>query len=207
MFFASLVFDMFMRPIATRFVSALFYTMPIDIRLATIEDIPALQEMIRESVSVLSADYYSSKQIASGLSHVFGVDTQLILDGSYFLAEVNKQIAASGGWSKRKTLFGGDQSKSNRSDPLLDAATEAARIRAFYVHPRWSRRGIASLILKSCEDAARSAGFHQVELAATLPGVPFYLARGYQKAEEVAIETPDGESLPAFRMSKTLSHR
>jgi GNAT superfamily N-acetyltransferase len=198
---------MFMRPIATRFVSALFYTMPIDIRLATIEDIPALQEMIRESVSVLSADYYSSKQIASGLSHVFGVDTQLILDGSYFLAEVNKQIAGSGGWSKRKTLFGGDQSKSNRSDPLLDAATEAARIRAFYVHPRWSRRGIASLILKSCEDAARSAGFHQVELAATLPGVPFYLARGYQKAEEVAIETPDGETLPAFRMTKTLSHR
>jgi GNAT superfamily N-acetyltransferase len=198
---------MFMRPIATRFVSALFYTMPIDIRLATIEDIPALQEMICESVSVLSADYYSSKQIASGLSHVFGVDTQLILDGSYFLAEVNKQIAGSGGWSKRKTLFGGDQSKSNRSDPLLDAATEAARIRAFYVHPRWSRRGIASLILKSCEDAARSAGFHQVELAATLPGVPFYLARGYQKAEEVAIETPDGETLPAFRMTKTLSHR
>jgi N-acetylglutamate synthase-like GNAT family acetyltransferase len=179
--------------------------MNITIRVATIEDIPALQELIRESVGVLSAQYYSSKQIASGLSHVFGVDTQLILDRTYFLAEVEKQIVGSGGWSKRKTLFGGDQSKPDHGDPLLDPGKEAARIRAFYVHPQWSRKGVASLILKSCEDAARNAGFQHVELAATLPGVPFYLACGYTKAEEIAIETPDGESLPAFRMTKSLS--
>jgi predicted N-acetyltransferase YhbS len=181
--------------------------MTIEIRLATREDIPTLQQLIRESVSVLSARYYTSTQIASGLSHVFGVDTQLIVDGTYFVANVENRIVGSGGWSKRKTLFGGDQSKSDRIDPLLDPETEAARIRAFYVHPEWSRKGIGSRILKSCEDAARMAGFSRIELVATLPGEPLYLARGYQKAEAIQIETPDGESLPAFRMTKTLSHR
>jgi GNAT superfamily N-acetyltransferase len=178
--------------------------MIINIRLATLDDSPALQELIRESVSVLGTQYYTSKQIASGLTHVFGVDTQLIIDGTYFVAEVAKQIAGSGGWSKRKTLFGGDQSKLNRTDPLLDSGTESARIRAFYVHPRWSRKGIASRLLQSCEDAARRTGFKSVELVATLPGVPFYIARGYQTAEAVPIDTPDGESLPAFRMEKSL---
>ena len=177
--------------------------MVINMRLATLADIPSLQELIRESVNILGAQYYTSRQIASGLTHVFGVDTQLIVDGTYLVAEVEKQIAGSGGWSKRKTLFGGDQSKSDRTDPLLDAETESARIRAFFVHPRWSRKGIASRILQSCEDAARRAGFKSVELVATLPGVPFYLARGYQTANAIPIETPDGESLPAFRMEKS----
>ena len=178
--------------------------MSAQIRLAMMEDVPALGELIRESVSVLSAQYYTAKQIASALSHVFGVDTQLILDGTYFVAEVEKQIVGSGGWSKRKTLFGGDQSKSGQSDPLLDPATEPARIRAFYVHPGWSRKGIGSRILTSCEDAARKAGFKSIELVATLPGEPLYLARGYGKSAAIRIETPDGESLPAFRMEKSL---
>lgn len=187
--------------------------MNLHIRLATIADVPALQELIRASVSVLSQQYYTSKQISSALAHVFGVDTQLILDGTYFIAEVQSQVAGSGGWSKRKTLFGGDQAKADRVDPLvetsldalLDPATDAARIRAFYVHPRWSRKGIASLILKSCEQAAREAGFKRVELAATLPGEPFYLARGYEKGEEIWIETPNGQSFSTFRMTKTLA--
>jgi predicted N-acetyltransferase YhbS len=179
--------------------------MTINIRLATREDIPALQQLIRESVSVLSAGYYTSTQIASGLSHVFGVDTQLIADGTYFVAGVENRIVGSGGWSKRKTLFGGDQSKSDRIDPLLDPGSDAARIRAFYVHPGWSRKGIGSRILQSCEDAARRAGFSRIELVATLPGVPLYLAGGYEKAEAFQIETPDGESLPAFLMTKTFT--
>ena len=190
--------------------------MNVHIRLATIEDVPALQALIRGSVSVLSAQYYTSKQIASALSHVFGVDTQLILDETYFIAEVQGQIAGSGGWSKRKTLFGGDQAKADRvdsglptsldaaPDALLNPATDAARVRAFYVHPQWSRKGIGSLILKSCEDAARNEGFRNIELAATLPGVPFYLARGYEKAEEILIGMRDGESLPTFRMTRSL---
>jgi GNAT superfamily N-acetyltransferase len=190
--------------------------MNVSIRLATIEDVPGLQSLIRDSVRSLSAEYYSPTQIASSLSQIFGVDTQLIMDGTYFIAEVEGQVAGSGGWSKRKTLFGGDQAKADggefllnspttpTSDSLLDPATDAARIRAFYVHPDRSRKGIASLILKSCEEAARNEGFRNVELAATLPGVPFYLAHGYQKAGEILIQMKDGESLSTFRMTKSL---
>jgi len=178
--------------------------MPLKIRLAKLDDIPQLQLLIQDSVSALSADYYSSRQIASALSHIFGVDTQLILDETYFVAEMDGQLAGAGGWSKRKTLFGGDQRKSDEVDRLLDPAIEAARIRAFYVHPKWARRGIGGRILMTCETAARDAGFTAVELVSTLPGEPLYLAKGYAKREAMQLDTPDGESLPAFRMTKRL---
>jgi GNAT superfamily N-acetyltransferase len=179
--------------------------MNVEIRHATIEDIPALEELIRNSVRGLSTAYYSAQQIESALVHIFGVDTQLILDQTYFIAVAGDQIAGSGGWSKRVTLFGGDQTKPDQIDPLLDPATQPARVRAFYIHPGWSRKGIGSLILKSCEDAAAAAGFNRIELAATLPGVPFYLARGYERGEEISIKTPDGPSLPVVRMTRTLA--
>lgn len=175
----------------------------MNIRKATVEDIPALEDLIRHSVSVLGSKYYTAKQIASALSYVFGVDTQLIIDGTYFIANVKNEIAGSGGWSKRKTLFGGDQTKTNRIDPLLNPITDAARMRAFYVHPQWARRGVGTRILQSCEAAARKAGFSRAELVATLPGEPLYLARGYKRAESMDLTTPDGESLPAFRMEKS----
>jgi N-acetylglutamate synthase-like GNAT family acetyltransferase len=175
-----------------------------EIRLATTEDVPALQQLIRESVVGLSAAYYTPEQITSALSHVFGVDTQLITDGTYFVVEVGNDIVASGGWSRRKTLFGGDQMKSEQGEASLDPANEAARIRAFYVHPKWARRGIGSLILTACEAAARATGFRGIELVATLPGEPLYLSHGYEKLEPMQLETPDGESLPAFRMIKSL---
>ena len=177
--------------------------MIVQIRHAQMEDIAALEDLIRDSVRVLSLPYYTAKQIDSALAHVFGPDTQLILDGTYFIAEADNQIVGSGGWSKRKTLFGGDQAKSV-ADPLLDPSKDAARIRAFYVHPNWSRQGVATTILAACEEAARLAGFSRIELAATLPGEPLYLARGYRKCEPIGIETPDGESLPAFRMEKEI---
>jgi GNAT superfamily N-acetyltransferase len=177
--------------------------MIFQIRHAQMEDVPAIADLIRDSVSVLSLPYYTAKQIDSALAHVFGPDTQLILDGTYFVAEAENKIAGSGGWSKRKTLFGGDQAKSV-ADPLLDPANDAARIRAFYVHPTWSRKGVATKILTACEDAARLAGFRRIELAATLPGEPLYLARGYRKCEPISIATPDGESLSAFRMEKEI---
>ncbi len=181
--------------------------MDLTIRLATETDIPAIQALIGESVTGLSSEFYSSRQIASALAHVFGVDSQLISDGTYYVASTEGQIVGAGGWSKRKTLFGGDQLKSDRMDPSLDPEKDAARIRAFYVHPAWTRKGIASRILDACEDAAGTAGFSEIELVATLPGEPLYLARGYRKMEAIKIETPDGESLPAFRMTKTLSQR
>jgi GNAT superfamily N-acetyltransferase len=180
------------------------FLVDIQLRTATMADIPALETLIRASVTALSSEHYTAEQIASALTHVFGVDTQLIADGTYFVAETDKQLVGSGGWSKRTTLFGGDQTKTDRIDALLDAATEAARIRAFYVHPDWSRRGIASRILATCENAARMAGFTRIELVATLPGVPLYTAHGYEKGEQMRLETIDGESLPAFRMTKSL---
>ncbi len=172
------------------------------IRLATLADIPALNEVISESVTVLSQRYYSPEQIATALDHVFGVDTQLILDGTYFVAEFEGEIAGCGGWSKRKTLFGGDQTKPVIGDSLLDPATDAARIRAFYVDPRWARQGVGTMILKACEDAARAGGFLRVELIATLPGAPFYAAAGYSKGEPFEIPLPDAPPLPAFKMDK-----
>jgi GNAT superfamily N-acetyltransferase len=178
--------------------------MDLQIRLATLDDIPALHVLIHESVRGLSGSYYSPAQIESALVHVFGVDSQLIHDGTYFVVTCANEIIGSGGWSKRRTLFGGDQSKPSAEDEPLDPTSEAARIRAFYVHPRWSRKGVSTMILNSCENAAREAGFKRIELVATLPGEPFYSARNYQRAEAVPIETPDGESLPAYRMFRLL---
>ncbi len=175
----------------------------IIIRPATLDDVAALRELIRESVQGLSKEYYSATQVQSALVQVFGVDSQLIIDGTYFIAEINQQLAGSGGWSKRKTLFGGDQFKSDQ-DELLDPATEAARIRAFYVHPSWSRRGVGASLIGVCENAARDAGFSRIELVATLPGVPLYLANGYSIIRDSPISLADGQSLGAFLMAKDL---
>jgi GNAT superfamily N-acetyltransferase len=174
------------------------------IRLATHDDIPHLRELIHASVSVLSESHYSSRQIASALADIFGVDTQLIRDKTYFVAEVAGQIVGAGGWSERLSLFGSDQTKSAEPDRLLDPATEPARIRAFYVHPDWARRGIGGKILMACETEARAAGFKSLELVSTLPGEPLYLAKGYTKGEEIKLTTNDGEALPCFRMTKSL---
>jgi GNAT superfamily N-acetyltransferase len=177
--------------------------MDIDLRLATAEDVPAIRELIPLSVRALSENYYTPDQIESALAHVFGVDTQLINDGTYFVAESEGQLVGAGGWSKRQTLYGGDQTKA-QSDPLLDPTQHAARIRAFYVHPGWARRGIGRRIIQACEDAARNAGFTRIELGSTLPGEPLYTAMGYTVTEWFDIPLPDGEALPAARMYKML---
>ena len=175
------------------------------LRLATPKDIPALENLINESVRALSVDYYTPSQIESALTYVFGVDTQLIADETYFVVEVGGSLAGGGGWSKRKTLFGGDQAKASAADALLVPGKDAARLRAFYVHPAWSRRGIGRLITQACETAAWEAGFTQLELIATLPGQPLYEANGYRVVCPFEIPLPDNSSLPAFRMAKTLA--
>ena len=178
--------------------------MTINIRLATLDDIPDLQTLIVDSVRALSAGYYTDRQITSALSYIFGVDTQLIIDGTYFVAEVSGQIVGAGGWSKRSTLFGGDQFKAERADPLLNPATDPARVRAFYVHPEWSRRGIGRRILAECENAVRAAGFTRIELMATLPGEPLYSVMGYRRVKPAVVKMPDGESISGFLMEKHL---
>ena len=177
----------------------------IELRLATSQDIPALESLINESVRTLSIDYYTPSQIESALTHVFGVDTQLIVDKTYFVVEASGSLAGAGGWSKRKTLFGGDQAKPTAADALLAPGKDAARLRAFYVHPAWSRRGIGRLITQACEGAARDAGFSRLELIATLPGQPLYEANGYRVVSPFEIPLPDNASLPAFRMTKDLT--
>lgn len=174
------------------------------IRPATHADIPALQQLIPASVRALSVSYYSPQQIESALTYIFGIDSQLIADATYFVVEYENRIVGCGGWSKRQTLFGGDQSKAEQSDPLLNPATDAARIRAFFVHPQQARKGIGKLIIEACEAAARQAGFSRLELAATLSGEPFYLRLGYTSTEHFEIQLPDGEPFPLARMEKYL---
>lgn len=153
----------------------------------------------------LSVGFYTDRQIESALRHVFGVDSQLIADGTYFLIEGDgEEIAAAGGWSRRATLYGGDQHKASSSDPLLDPVTDAARIRAFFVHPRYARRGLARRLFDACQDAARQAGFRALELGATLPGVPLYEALGFTARERVDAVMPDGVVLPVVRMSRPI---
>jgi GNAT superfamily N-acetyltransferase len=180
--------------------------MQISIRTAQPEDTPALEQLIRRSVRELSADYYTPRQIESALLYVFGVDTQLIADGTYFVAELageNGRIVGCGGWSKRRTLYGGDQMKSGEDD-LLDPATEAARIRAFFIDPDFARRGIGRKLIEACEKAATDAGFKRLELGATLPGEPLYAAVGYTAIERVDHAMPDGEVLPVVIMQKRI---
>ena len=176
----------------------------IHVRLAEVRDVPALRELIELSVRKLSNGYYTAAQIESALSNVFGVDTQLIHDQTYFVAGVGEQLVGCGGWSKRNTLFGGDQAKVGEVDHLINPDEAPARLRAFYVHPEWSRRGIGRWITQACEAAALASGFKRLELIATLPGEPLYAASGYEKIEPFEIPLPDGLSLPAFRMAKDL---
>ncbi|MBD1364085.1 GNAT family N-acetyltransferase [Mucilaginibacter sp. ZT4R22] len=173
-------------------------------RLANSNDIPALQQLIALSVRGLSKGYYTDAQIESAIKYIFGVDTQLVKDGTYYLTEKDGVITGCGGWSKRNTLYGGDQHKAVE-DPLLDPSKDAARIRAFFVHPGYARQGIGRKLINTCEDAAQANGFSTMELGATLPGVPLYEALGYTAVERIDAPLPDGEVLGIVRMRKELS--
>jgi GNAT superfamily N-acetyltransferase len=176
--------------------------MLITTRLATFDEIPQLNEMIAQSVRALSVDYYTPAQIESAIKYVFGVDTQLITDGTYYVAEIDGTTVGCGGWSKRNTLYGGDQHKEVK-DPLLNPEHDAARIRAFFVHPDYARQGVSRHIMNTCEAAAKENGFNSFELGATLPGVPLYMAMGYDAVNRADAHLPDGEILGILRMRKT----
>lgn len=176
------------------------------VRLAEPRDVPLLQELIAASVRGLQLADYSAEQLESALRTVYGVDTQLIADGTYFAVEETETtnerlLVGCGGWSKRKTLYGGDQ-YARREDSLLNPADDAAKIRAFFVHPDWARRGIGSLILDACELAAEAAGFRRLEMGATLTGVPFYLVKGYVELETTEVPLENGLTLRIVRMEK-----
>lgn len=182
-------------------------SIPIQIRVAIPADIPILRELIDASVRKLQALDYSPAQIENALQTVFGVDSQLIADGTYLVAEaVSPQllIVGCGGWSKRKTLYGGDR-WAGRQDDLLDPLRDAAKIRSFFIRPNWERRGIGSMILDACEKAATAAGFSRFEMGATLTGVKLFQTRGYVASEHLEIPIGNGVTLPIVRMEKRAS--
>jgi GNAT superfamily N-acetyltransferase len=178
--------------------------MNLTLRQAVPADIPTLRALIDASVRGLQAGDYTPAQIEGALQSVYGVDSQLIADETYFVVEAASAIVGCGGWSKRKTLFGGDH-WSGREDALLNPQQDAAKIRAFFVHPKWVRRGIGSMILEACERAAGAAGFTRCEMGATLTGVPLYRARGYVVLENLEAPLANGESLTVVRMEKRMS--
>jgi GNAT superfamily N-acetyltransferase len=175
----------------------------LSLRHATMTDVPQLEALILESVRALSPGYYSAEQVESALRFVFGVDTQLIADRTYYVMEGPSGLAACGGWSKRQTLYGGDRHKSER-DPLLDPRTSPARIRAFFVHPAWARRGLARHLYIACRNAAEATGFTAFELGATLPGVPLYTQLGFETIERIDVAMPDGVHLPIVHMRRAI---
>lgn len=179
--------------------------MDIQIRLARQEDITALAILISESARILQIAYYTSEQIEGALGTVFGVDSQLIQDGTYFIAANTYEIIGCGGWSKRKTLYGGDRDKDKQEDRLLDPSSDSAKIRAFFVHPKWARRGIGSQIMEQCEAAALEAGFKTIEIIATLAGEPLYSRFGYHVNEHFEILLPNKSFLPVVRMVKSFA--
>jgi GNAT superfamily N-acetyltransferase len=177
-------------------------SMSITYRLATLADIPALEELIPLSARQLQTAHYTVAQIEGAIGTVFGVDSQLIRDETYFVAETDAHIVGCGGWSKRKTLYGGDRAKT-APDALRDPATEPAMIRAFFVHPDYARRGIGRRIMELSEGGATTAGFKNIEIVATLPGVPLYVTFAYKSVERFNIKLPNGATMPVERMRKT----
>jgi GNAT superfamily N-acetyltransferase len=176
---------------------------PLRYRLARPDDVPALHALIELSVRELQANDYSPEQLDGALGTYLGVDTQLIADGTYFAVEAaGGTLVACGGWSRRKTLFGADR-RPGRDGSLLNPGEDAAKIRAFFVHPAWVRQGIGSRILELCEEAARGEGFTRFEMGATLTGIPLYRRWGYVELERMELPLANGHVLPIMRMAKS----
>jgi GNAT superfamily N-acetyltransferase len=173
------------------------------LRVATLEDVPAITALIADSVRILSRGYYSAAQSESALKYVFGVDSHLIADESYYIIEDEQGLIAAGGWSHRTHLYGGDQAHG-ADDAELDPAKDPARIRAFFVAPRAARRGMARRLYDRCVVDAKLRGFTQLELVSTMPGVPLYRALGFEMGKEYSLSLADGVELPVVLMYRRI---
>ncbi len=174
----------------------------LSIRPATFDDAAELRRLIPLSVWGLQQADYSQEQLAAAVETAFTLDTQLVADGTYFvIQQPDGGIVGCGGWSRRKTLCGGDL-HAVRDHAFLDPKTDAAKIRAFFIHPDWARRGLGSRLLAYCEQEARAAGFTRFEMGATLTGVPLYKARGYRVVRETTVPLRDGLTLPVVIMER-----
>ena len=175
----------------------------VSLRIAAVDDIPALSGLIADSARELSRGFYTEAEAEAAIRYVFGVDSALVNDGTYYVATLDGALAGCGGWSRRNTLYGGDQ-RPVGSATYLDPATDAARIRAFFVAPTAARKGVGRALLDACTEAALKAGFRSLTLMATLPGVPYYAALGFHADEDVVDALPDGTMLKFVRMSKVI---
>lgn len=175
--------------------------MTYKIRKASPDDYIALTNLIALSARELSAQVYTAAQIEGALRGTYGVDSQLVNDGTYFVVGDEKQIVGCGGWSRRRTIFGGDRF-GQRDDAALDPRVDAAKIRAFFIHPEHARQGIAKLILTHCEAEAIAYGFSRFELVATLSGVPFYAAQGYERGVPILHALDDALAIEFVPMTK-----
>ena len=173
------------------------------VRAAKLGEVNQIRQLILLSARELSRGHYSDRQIEAAIAHIFGVDTTLIADGTYFVAEDAGAIQGCGGWSKRRTLFGGDQYQS-RDSALSDPAVDSAKIRAFFIHPQFARQGIGRLLLARCEAEAKAVGYTSAELMSTLPGVSFYQACGYASGNRTALVVGDDVEIGFVSMKKTL---
>jgi GNAT superfamily N-acetyltransferase len=172
------------------------------LRIAAAADADEMSELIAHSVRRLASGIYTQDQIERSIRTVFGVDYQLIADGTYFVAEAEGRIVGCGGWSKRRTLYGASGYDLSRDSELLNPAIDASKIRAFFIHPDAARKGIGRAILERCEAEAKDHGFTSAEMMATLPGVPLYEACGYHKHESVGVPVGDGVDIECIRMTK-----
>ena len=173
------------------------------LRGATLADRDAMERVMKASAAELGAAFYDARQNAGFVTYVAVVDPQLVQDGTYFAVEEDGELAACGGWSKRDKLFTGNEAAAGGAR-LLVPGQDPARVRAMFVGPRFARRGLGRRILEACEAAARAAGFTEVELMATLPGVPLYEVAGYARVAPFDVALPDGSLLPCVRMRKAL---
>ena len=175
--------------------------MTLSIRVATRDDLATLAPLVEAAIDELQKGYLDAEQIAA--SHtIMGIDTQLVDDGTYFVVECDGQIAGCGGWSRRATLYGGDQT-GGRDNALLDPGTDPARVRAMYTHPAFTRRGVGRLILATCESAAAAEGFTRLALAATLSGLALYESFGFEAIER-SEDLSSGTSIPLVHMAKAI---
>jgi GNAT superfamily N-acetyltransferase len=177
--------------------------MGFDLRVATVSDIPRIRELIAASVRRLQVEY-TEEQREAALATVFTVDSTLVADGTYFLAVAEDgRLAGCGGWSRRKTLYGGDHQVEAIAADLLDPAHDAAKIRAIFVHPDFARMGLGTTLLEHSEQAAQREGFQRFEMGSTLAGVPLYKLKGYYEMEEIDVPVGGGRSISVLRLAKS----
>jgi GNAT superfamily N-acetyltransferase len=173
------------------------------LRVATLDDAPRVEALMKQAVAGLFPRYYDERQSASAVRYVAEIDPALLQDGTYFVLESAAELVACGGWSRRERLYTGS-GDSDGDDRTLDPATEPAKVRAMFVRPHWTRRGLGRRILEECEAAARREGFRELSLLATLPGVPLYLACGFEPLEQSEVALSDGVRLACVSMRKSI---